>query len=352
MRIQATLLAASAVILALPASAFAVTAATVERTAGDRLSISWTAKGPVDVLVSEKPDATVKVATMVSRADADGRHELADTGSVRRYFLLRDTRTGKTVRVAERLLPLATGSNFRDLGGYPAAGGKHVRWGLIYRSGATPKLDAADAARIQSLGLASMIDLRSSEERLIAPTKLTGIRYSAIDYSLMSMMPKDATAMRNGGQLYRGMPTFLVPQLRMVFDDLLGRRAPVMYHCTAGQDRTGITSAMILSALGVPRATILEDYHLTTKVRQPANEMGTISPALAETNPVAKMFAGYQKAGQYAKPEPLRDPDGRAFLESAFDEIEKRYGSVDAFLAKEVGVGPAEVARLRLRYLE
>lgn len=323
----------------------------VERS-GNRLTVSWAATGPIDVYSSSTADATLKTASVVSRGDSDGRHELDDAGTERRYFMLRDPRSGKTVRVAERLLPLATGSNFRDLGGYPAANGKHVRWGKIYRSGATPKLDAADAARVQSLGLTSMIDLRSSEERQMAPTKLTGIRYSAIDYSLISMMPKDMASMRNGGALYRGMPVFLVPQLKMVFDDLLGRKGPVMYHCTAGQDRTGITTALILHALGVPRATILEDYHLTTQVRQPANEMVPITPALAESNPVAKMFAGYQKGGQATKPEPLRDPDGRAFLDSAFDEIEKRYGSVDAFLEKEVGMTKGNLALLRATYLE
>lgn len=332
------------------APALALDKPAVERS-GNRLTVTWAAAGPVDVYAAPAADATVRTASLISRGDADGRHDIDDTGVERRYFILRDAR-GKTVRVAERLLPLATGSNFRDLGGYAAANGKHVRWGRIFRSAATPKLDAADAARVQSLGLSSMIDLRSSEERQMAPTKLTGIRYSAIDYSLMSMMPKDMASMRNGGALYRGMPAFLVPQLKMVFDDLLGRRGPVMYHCTAGQDRTGITTALILHALGVPRATILEDYHLTTQVRQPQNEMVPITAALAESNPVAKMFAGYQKGGHTAKPEALRDPDGRAFLDSAFDEVEKRYGSLDAFLEKEVGVTKGNLALLRATYLE
>ncbi len=331
--------------------ALALGAADIVRS-GKMLILNWKANGPVDVYAATSATATMKSARLVSSSDTDGHYALEDDGSIRRYFLLRDKRSGKTMRIAERVLPLTTGSNFRDLGGYPAANGKHVRWGMIYRSAATPKLDTADAARIQSLGLTSMIDLRSSEERQMAPTKLTGIRYSAIDYSLLSMLPKDLSSMKNGGALYRGMPTFLVPQLRMVFDDLLGRRGPVMYHCTAGQDRTGITTALILHTLGVPRAIILEDYHLTTQVRQPENEMVPISAALAETNPVAKMFARYKKEGQYSKPEPLRDPDGRAFLDSAFEAIEKSHGSLDAFLAKELGIGPREVSRLRAAYTE
>lgn len=340
--------AVAAVLAASPA--LAVTDARVERS-GDTLSLRWTSARPVDVFASENPDAAAGTSTVLTRADADGRFDLSDTGTTRRYFLLRE-RGKPDVRVAERLLPLATGSNFRDLGGYATANGKHVRWGRIFRSGATPKLDAADVARVKALGLVSMIDLRSSEERQMAPTRLTGIRYSAIDYSLMSMLPKDMSTMKNGGALYRTMPQFLVPQLKMVFDDLLGRKGPVMYHCTAGQDRTGITSAFILHALGVPRATILQDYLLTTQVRQPDNEMVPITAALAESNPVARMFASFQKDGKAAKPETLRDPDGRAFLDSAFDAVEQRYGSVDAFLDKEVGVTRADIALLRATYLE
>ena len=334
----------------LSAPAYAVSDAAVRRN-GDQLTVTWTASRPVDVFVADRADASARDSKQLAQADRDGRFDMPDDGSTRHYFLLREA--GKpALRVAERLLPLATGSNFRDLGGYASAKGKRVRWGKIFRSAATPKLDAADVARVKTLGLSSMIDLRSSEERQMAPTRLTGIRYSAIDYSLMSMMPKNMTSIRNGGQLYRSMPAFLIPQLRMVFDDLLDRKGPVMFHCTAGQDRTGITTALILHALGVSRATILEDYHLTTQVRQPQNEMVPITAALAESNPVARMFASYQKDAKAASPEPLRDPDGRAFLESAFDEIEARWGSVDSFLDKEIGVGAAERTRLRAAYTE
>src|SRR3546814_16616904 len=78
------------------------------------------------------------------------------------------------IRVAERALPLEHGSNFRDIGGYPAAGGKHVRWGMIFRSGGTPLLNDADEQRIGALKLGEMVDLRSSEERVLAPTRISG----------------------------------------------------------------------------------------------------------------------------------------------------------------------------------
>ena len=82
-----------------------------------------------------------------------------------------------TARMAARsgLLPLEHSSNFRDIGGYPAAGGKHVRWGMIFRSGATPLLTDADQAAVAKLHLANMVDLRSDEERQLAPSKIYGV---------------------------------------------------------------------------------------------------------------------------------------------------------------------------------
>ncbi len=335
--------------------------ATVARTDANRLAVRWQAKGPVDVYVSDKPDATVRTAKLASAADTDGQFDYAEPGAARSYFLLRERATGAQIRVAERLLPLAQGSNFRDLGGYPAAGGKRVRWGMIYRSGASPMLSDADIARIKALGLRDMIDLRSTEERQIAPTKMSGVRYSTIDYAMMTMTsppaPANAStpavpALRNGGDIYRKFPTFLAPQLRLVFSDLLTLQGPIAYNCTAGQDRTGFTTAIVLTALGVPRASILADYHLSTQFRQPQFEMGKITEAQAAASPVAALFASYQKNGVPTAATPLKTADGKAFLDSAFAEIESRWGSVDNYLATEVGLSKADIARLRATYLE
>jgi protein-tyrosine phosphatase len=348
MTIGRVIMAMALMVPSLPA--LAVTDGAVERSAPDRLSVTWAAVGPVDVFVSERPDATVKSATLVSRGDSDGRFDYAEPDAKRRYFLLRDGRA--VVRVAERVIPLERGSNFRDLGGYAAAGGKHVRWGLIYRSAATPMLSEADVARVTGLGVHDIVDFRSSEERLLAPTRLRGIRYTAIDYPMMTMMQSGAQRFSNGASLYRNFPKFLAPQLRVVFDDLLRNEGPVVYHCTAGQDRTGFATAMVLSALGVPRATVTADYHLSTTYRRPEFEMDKIDPALAASNPVAGLFASYQKSGAPAKPTPLKEADGTAFLDGAFAEIEAKWGSVPAYLEAEVGVGKADLARLRLLYLE
>ena len=344
-------LAITAVCAALAVPAFALGDARVERVDPHVLRVAWTSATPVDVYVSERPDATMRTARLVSHADGDGLLDYPEPSDARVFFLLHEARGGQVLRTAERLIPLAQGSNFRDVGGYAGAGGRHVRWGAIYRSGATPLLTDGDVARVRALGLTDIVDLRSSEERVLAPTRLTGIRYTAIDYSMTTMMG-GGRATANGGDLYRNFPAFFAPQLRVVFDDLLRRRGPIVYHCSAGQDRTGFATAMVLSALGVPRATIIADYHLSTAFRRPEYELPKIDAATAKANPVAAFFAAYQASPGYAKPQPLKDASGRAFLDSAFAEIDTRWGSVDAYLAKEVGVSARDLAALRANYLE
>ena len=143
--------------------------ASVERTAQGQLVLHWQDAAPVDLSKSDAPDATK--GKMVARAIANGVYELPAPAHARPYFFLKKTRDHTVVTVAERVLPLDQGSNFRDLGGYPAADGKTVRWGLLFRSGATPLLSEPDRAEIAGLGLQQMIDLRSSEERQLAPSR-------------------------------------------------------------------------------------------------------------------------------------------------------------------------------------
>ena len=249
----------------------------------------------------------------------------------------------------ERVVPLEAGSNFRDIGGYPAAGERHVKWGLIYRSGGTPMLTAADRARIAGLHLTHMIDLRSDEERVLAPTRIYGVPYTAVGYRMADLM----AGFQGGGgpgEGYRRMPEFLAPQVRQVFTLLLRGEGPVVYNCSAGQDRTGFVTALILSVLGTPYATIIEDYHLSTKYRRPEFEMPRITPEQAAANPGAAIFARFQSDPHASQPQPLMTAEGKPYLDFAFDEMRTRWGGVNGYLRREIGLTPADIARLRARY--
>jgi protein-tyrosine phosphatase len=290
---------------------------------------------------------------VLARATKDGRFTVEHADRSRRYFVLVDTRDHDRLEVAERLVPLEQGSNFRDLGGYVGAGGKRVRWGMIYRSGGQPLLTPADVEQIKALGIGQLVDLRSSEERVLAPTAIAGVPYAAVGYSMGDIMGRASpTQLRNSSDAYRNMPKLLAPQLRILFHDLLTGDAPLAYNCSAGQDRTGFTTAIILTVLGVSPADILADYHLSTKYRRPEFEMPQLDAAAHPDDPAVQLFAQYRKAPNWKTPTPLVDAQGQPFLNGAFAEIEAKWGSVDAYLAKEIGVGPAEVSKLRALYLE
>jgi protein-tyrosine phosphatase len=338
-----------AALLASAASAGTIESPDVSRDGSGRLKVSWQDKAPVDVLVSADPAARPDQMKLIAKADADGQTSVPVAPGQRLYFLLRD-KAGTNVRVSERLLPLQHGSNFRDVGGYPAAGGKHVRWGLIYRSGGQPLLTAADLQQVDALGLAHQVDLRSSEERVLAPSRIEGVPYEAIGYSMSALVNSKAPS--NGEATYRRMPALLAPHLKLVFRDLLARDGAVAYNCSAGQDRTGFVTAMILSVLGVPRATIIADYHLSTALRRPEWEMPHIDAAAHPGDPAAQLFERYQANPAAAKPQPLKTADGTAFLTFAFDQIEQKWGSVDAYLEAEAGVSKDDIAALRKAYLE
>lgn len=345
---------AFALAAALPSMGAAeVSGAKVERAAPDSLHLTWTAPGAVDLYEADKADAPLTGAHLLARGDRDGAYTVEHAGRARRYFILVDPKDHKAATVAERVVPLAAGSNFRDIGGYVGAVGKHVRWGLIYRSGGQPMLTAEDVAEVKALGLAQLVDLRSSEERVMAPSKITGVPYTAIGYSLLDMMgPNPAQTMRNGVSVYHPMPTSLAPQLRLIFADLLHRSTPLAYNCSAGQDRTGFATAMILSALGVSRDQILADYHLSTLYRRPEYEMPKLDAAAHPSDPVVQLFAQAQQSPAYATPQPLRDAAGTPYIQGAFDEIESKWGSVDGYLRKEIGLTAADIATLRRLYLE
>jgi protein-tyrosine phosphatase len=326
----------------------------VTRSSEGALTITWISDGTVDVYVSDRSDATFKTSKLVSAHDADGQHGTVETGNGRTYFLLRDVRSGNILRAAERLLPLDHGSNFRDIGGYSAAGGKHVRWGMIYRSGGTPLLEESDLARVKAIGLVNMVDLRSNEERVLAPSRIEGVPYSAVGYSLKSLMPNilAGTTVHSMEASYRNFPALLAPQLRILFTQLASGAQPVVYNCSAGQDRTGFATAMVLSALGASPSEILADYQLSTAYRRPENEMPKIDPDVHRKKTVALFFAKAMQQQGSAAPTLLKTEDGTPFLHFAFDEVVKHWGSVDAYLEKEVGVSIEDRKKLKLLYLE
>ena len=264
----------------------------------------------------------------------------------------------------EKLLPLEGGSNFRDMGGYAGADGRHVVKGKLFRSGAPSSLTQKDMDYLDQFDFAAIIDLRSSEELDLYPNHWAAqspdIEYLNVDYSIMGLASDASSA--NAEELsamvsrmdltYRNFPTLLKPQLTLLFNALLQEDAPVLVNCSAGQDRTGVASAVILTLLGVERDTIIADYHLSTQYRRPALERGDVDLAeAAKTNAFAAMMLQYS-SGEEEQAAPLVMEDGTPFLHYALDEMETHWGSVQAYAEQELGVDAQDVATLRAKYLQ
>jgi protein-tyrosine phosphatase len=243
---------------------------------------------------------------------------------------------------APRLITLEGAQNFRDIGGYRTADGKRVKWGLIYRSAALSGLTASDVSALDSLSVQRVYDLRSTTERRAAPDAWTGPGAPSIiahDYetnahwvgSALRTSPTAESVRTAMEATYPDMLTILAPDYRDLFANLLEGQGATLYHCTAGKDRTGIATALILSALGVPRETIYADYLMSNRFYRPsAGAFPSLPPEVLQA---------------------LLGVDER-YLRAAFTAIDTQYGSVEGYLDQALGVDAAGIARLRALYTE
>lgn len=242
----------------------------------------------------------------------------------------------------DRLVPLEGATNFRDLGGYRGHGGRPVRWRRVYRSEHLGRLTAADRAALAERGVARVLDFRGVRERAAEPYELPGAAQHslAIEPTVIQRMQDVAAA---GQALTAERMVALMEELycRLVdhgtqrfaafFGHLLEADAPLVFHCTAGKDRTGLAAALLLRALGVSREAVVADYLLTNRV--------FVHPPMPDSSTPPEALAVLWKVQQ-------------RFLDTALDRIDTAHGGLDRYLAERLGVGPAERTRLAARYLE
>jgi protein-tyrosine phosphatase len=249
-----------------------------------------------------------------------------------------------------RVIALQGQTNFRDLGGYETADGRHVRWGVIFRSGELSHLTAADYRRVSALGIHTIYDLRDQSERASQPTDwsanpvrtFASAKTGAIAGAMLPLTDPKIDAERAHAALadfYAQMPSLYAPEYRVIVRELLEDHAPLLLHCTAGKDRTGVASALILTALGVPRATIVRDYELTDQLLKPSSE----PPKTEFMRRFQSLPADVQHAMMSADP---------GYIEAAFRSMESQYGSVEKYLSTELGLGPDQIKRLQSLYLK
>lgn len=349
------LTAAGALALAPAARAATLLDSTAERTAPSVVRLDWTGAQAVSVLVSGDPNA--RKGAMRPLKTAAGSSASVDAPiSPRPYFLV-TAADGRQTRVAERLLPLQGGRNFRDLGGWRAADGRQVKWGKLYRSGVMANLTLTDLEYLKALGILTICDLRSPQERASEPSpflKTPGPKVVATDYDmsasmagLMSMKTRE-DAIRGFADAYVGFLDMLTPHYTDLFARLVADEGPLAFNCSAGKDRTGMASALILSVLGAPRETVLTDYGLTEVYTPPS-----YYAKMAQNGPGASVTAQQMQALSKLPPEVLQvimgsDPE---VMRRALATIDAKFGGPVALTKARFGLTDAKIAKLRAAYL-
>jgi len=258
----------------------------------------------------------------------------------------------ETVDHPRRHVRLSGAYNVRDLGGYPTADGRRVRWGRVYRGGALHAATASDIAALVARDLRVICDFRSGPERVSAPNtwaslhgiELWGLADEAVvgdsrhvlDAALSSVEETRALMTRS----YEKIPFDQAPSYAATFGRIARGELPLLFHCSAGKDRSGVAAALLLAALGVRRGDVVKDYLLSRAERQRIEEVFIADPRHAK--------AVQNQARAWA---PLMDSEPE-YLTAMFGAVEARRGSIEAYFEQDLGIDAAGLRALRDELLE
>jgi len=267
-----------------------------------------------------------------------------------------DPYAGMPDHVKRRHLALEGAPNFRDLGGYATGDGRSVKWGQLYRSDNLSHLTDEDLAKVAALGINLVCDFRSAAEKAAEPDRLPAtdtpdvlaLEIGAESFIVNDLRERIASGDTEGldlrGMLIEGNRQFATryaPTYAAMLERVTQAASlPALVHCTAGKDRAGFASALILSVLGVPRETVMEDFLLTNhytakKTEQRLRMIELMSFFRADSEALRPLFGV----------EP-------AYLEAAFDAIEANYGDFDSYRRDALGLDDAELDAFRALTLE
>jgi len=269
------------------------------------------------------------------------------------------SRGDKAAVEAGRNVGIASIPNLRDLGGYKTSDGKTIATGKIYRSNQLSNIPPDDMQKLATLHLKNAYDLRTEEERKKRPEELPkGVNYIVLDVladsphagpaMLEKLMadPKRANKELGGGKIEAAFQSsyrefISLPSAKTGFRKLyvdLGDsiQVPAVFHCTTGKDRTGWAAAAFLTLMGVPRDKVYEDYLRSNDYILPAYK-SAIDAFVAGGGDaeIPKAILGVKKE----------------YLDAAFDEMQKKYGTMEKYFAEGLGIDAAQQQALRNMYL-
>lgn len=247
--------------------------------------------------------------------------------------------------------------NFRQMGGLQGHDGRRIRPGLFWRSAGLDQPDPEDIELIKSLNLKTIVDLRGERERVAFPThpalaQICDMVWAPSEaensqteaFMLLSNSRDEVTLIDAIGSLYTRIADQHAAHVRMVFDAIASDKVPLLVHCAAGKDRTGVVVAIVLETLGVDRSDIMSSYLETN------DHLDWDRLSIAATT-----GTGVKEGGLDLMTPPALELLKRAhprFLEAAFSDIDTSYGSIDMYLAQKAAVSSATIERVREILLE
>lgn len=308
--------------------------------------IKWetfpTMEGNVKIYESFTPDSFNLFSPIAESEINKGFKEVLAMRTLNRSYFKLVFNKKYSVITAERIIPMETLYNFRDLGGYYNDEHKQTKWGKLYRSSSLATASVQDRETLKNLGIKTLIDFRPESEKStnlreyhapqIYNLPLRGNRFNVFFDNILSekMMKGDVLVH------LEDVLSFLLENnsdyFTEMFDILLDENNyPIVMHCSLGKDRTGVASALILAAIGIDREQILNDFVLS-------NESINFNALFANADmftsnvqeTITALFSAHKETLIYS-----------------FDRIAKEYGSVDNYLEQELNLTPKKRERLK-----
>jgi len=326
----------------------------IERIDSETLRMEWdqpASDDQISIYAGESPH-TIETTHPLARLSGQKSIDLPGLNPAIRYYFRIVLDNGASLTVAERRVPMEGALNFRDLGGYTTADGDRLKWGRVFRSDGLARLTDHDHLLIKQMGLRLVCDFRAPSEVSKSPNRLPAdgtvqsrnlpvVSHKFDTVAIMERIKKGDTDWINESLMIDGYIHNIESYADVwggVIKNLVDpHKIPLVFHCTAGKDRTGVCAALILLTLGVPEEVVIEDHQLSNIF---------IAPFLPKMEAYLKQFGvDIEEVMPY-----MIAP--RVAIVAVIEHIRTQYGTAERYLCSKSGVAPQTIALLKKELLE